>query len=532
MIGANPYRQDGRDGYNHHGPGSGFAGLEALEARELLAADPPADTVKIGQVAIDAGTFDAVQSKDLQGNTLSLAEGLTYKLKASGAVRFVTQNGIPYHADAEFAYADKTTSPDIRKQKTLVDYGIAIDDDTPPTIPNNSNGSPGPEYQKPNRWTALGNPKDPDHEYVADYIGTGAPATFFFLDDHYGDNSGTLTVEIFQQVKGNLTAYRPRLNTVQYSDYGMFGKIALPDQHDTDHALGPGLRLNGLQDEDLHGEDDLVEIDIRDVLDDNASVQLQRGTPNLRVFLDPLGEEELPFTDNTSALLEIGVTDPPPLDVAWDSDKHGTGQLDLIDDASSFVLDSIRFHTFQSIVVGIGGFTQGDAMETGTGVAAKRLYEEGYDAWWFTHLDSNDATSQITIAASDRGVQNVGMWGYSLGGGDVRDVASGLTSGGIGGLIRYTAYVDAINVVLGFPFAETRKPPSSPVHDSYYQREDLILRGDATTQELDGVTSMNLDVSDIVDSEATGLGPHVDIDHTVAVQDLYLSRVKYFVTLR
>jgi RHS repeat-associated protein len=172
---------------------------EALEARRLMAVTVPSGWVKVGQASVPGNSFAYTYSKDLQGNQASLVDGVDFKLKASGTFEFVKQNGEPQYADAEFAYVNKTASPDIRARNTNVDYGITVDDDTPPTIANNSNGSPGPQYQKPNRWTTLGGAKDLQNEYLADYEGTGNAAKFFYLDDHYSDNIGSLNVDIYAQ---------------------------------------------------------------------------------------------------------------------------------------------------------------------------------------------------------------------------------------------------------------------------------------------------------------------------------------------
>jgi hypothetical protein len=108
----------------------------------------------------------------------TLADGVTYKLKASGTV--VIGGPSPETADAEYL----TFGPSdfcIFGGAEACDYGIAINDSV-------VGGEKFPF------WGIF----NPDHEYTIDFVGLDAPISLNFHDDFCSDNSGSLTVEIFQ----------------------------------------------------------------------------------------------------------------------------------------------------------------------------------------------------------------------------------------------------------------------------------------------------------------------------------------------
>lgn len=211
-------------------------------------------------------------------------------------------------------------------------------------------------------------------------------------------------------------------------------------------------------------------------------------------------------------------------------------------------LDTLKFHPFQSIIVGLGGFTETSA-SAGTFSAAQDLYREGYDAYWFTHGDYERALSETKTGLTYRGVQNVAMWGYSFGGNRIYDVSKGIKEAGFSSAIRYTAYIDAIDIdpleqpIPPFTIAERAKPPGSPIHDSYYQREYLQLRGNSTNNELQGLAATyydseadllaggyvtpvtSVDLSDTVEPNSDDFaGSHSAIDRYTYVRGFYKDR--------
>ena len=99
--------------------------------------------------------------------------GVTYRLRASGFVEIAAG---PRSSDAE--YFDFPVSMSDLTANNLVDMGLAIDDTVADTTKT--------------RW----GPYADNHEYVIDYVGTGAPLTAQFHDDYYLNNAGSMTLEI------------------------------------------------------------------------------------------------------------------------------------------------------------------------------------------------------------------------------------------------------------------------------------------------------------------------------------------------
>lgn len=111
----------------------------------------------------------------------TLVSGTTYKIRASGT--FVI--GGPGFGDAEYAF-DVLNQNEINNCFGLLtgtDIGIGIDD----TV-NDSSKLPF--------W----GPFDPSHVYTIDFVGLGARIELNYHDCAYGDNSGSLTVEIFAPI--------------------------------------------------------------------------------------------------------------------------------------------------------------------------------------------------------------------------------------------------------------------------------------------------------------------------------------------
>ena len=100
--------------------------------------------------------------------------------------------------------------------------------------------------------------------------------------------------------------------------------------------------------------------------------------------------------------------------------------LSIKESVSGLVLDTIKFHTFHSIVIALGGENQVPAdppdANHGTFQIAIDLYHQGYDVWMFDE-DEVDATGagavydEVARAVAGRLVTEVAVFGYSHGGG-------------------------------------------------------------------------------------------------------------------
>ena len=112
----------------------------------------------------------------------------------------------------------------------------------------------------------------------------------------------------------------------------------------------------------------------------------------------------------------------------------------------------------------------------------------GYDVHMYDEDDVGSSGAgpvydEVVRAVQGRGIGVVAIFGYSHGGGSTHDLADRLNNnrGSIGTFsIDYTAYVDGIRNSSDIDISsETRLPPSTAYHVNYYQRHDILLRGNS-----------------------------------------------------
>ena len=110
--------------------------------------------------------------------TVKLNSGVTYKLKASSTFEI----GGPGYGDAEYAFSPDSSWAinNCNDSPEGVDVGIGIDD----SIIDN---------HKTPFWGTF----DSSHVYTIYFVGQGRPIAFNYHDCNYGDNSGSLEVDIF-----------------------------------------------------------------------------------------------------------------------------------------------------------------------------------------------------------------------------------------------------------------------------------------------------------------------------------------------
>ena len=105
-----------------------------------------------------------------------LKEELEYRLRATG--RFII--GGPGYADAEYAFDESNNGVIDACHAVSPDLGIGIDDGVIDEV-------------KQPRWGSF----NPDHDYSVVFTGRNAPISADYHDCYYGDNSGSLTLEIY-----------------------------------------------------------------------------------------------------------------------------------------------------------------------------------------------------------------------------------------------------------------------------------------------------------------------------------------------
>jgi len=173
----------------------------------------------------------------------------------------------------------------------------------------------------------------------------------------------------------------------------------------------------------------------------------------------------------------------------------------------------LRFHTFQSIVIALGGENQvpSDPPGSSEGVfrLAVTLYREGYDAHMFdedrVEADgSGRVFDEVETAVLARQVSEVALVGYSHGGGSVRDLSKRMaTSLPSAYVIPLSAYIDAVeqDPLLGDwnALPEWHRPQGSLFHMNYYQvaepGEWPPLQGDQVENSWPPPTGLNVETT-------------------------------------
>lgn len=308
---------------------------------------------------------------------------------------------------------------------------------------------------------------------------------------------------------GNLTAYRPQHG----AGYFPFAKTAVSESDEENAVSGPGIRINAPGDSDPFGEDDLIELSIANS-QPGIALALRRTNSALRVWTtrNKLPGTEIPFiSDRTDALVLGGGGTSLTAWIEWAAAAHGNGELHLEPFAGAFALDTIRFHTFRSIVMALGGEDQVPVVPTdanhGTFVVANALCARGYDV--HSH-DEDDVTAdgsgpvlnEVINAIGSRLVDKVAIFGYSHGGGSTHDLAERLDNDrpGIGLFeIVVTSYVDGVENDSDFDVSqERRRPPSTAYHANHFQVgsfSDFFLDGGTVPNSDPPPTGLNVETT-------------------------------------
>jgi hypothetical protein len=332
-------------------------------------------------------------------------------------------------------------------------------------------------------------------------------------------NFERLERRVLMAADANLVAYRPVNEYINYSLH------PVPDALESDPKFGPGIRING--DDDNHngkadyldpttaagGDNDLVRVD---VLGTGNTFDLS-WTGSLAVWTTPT---------KSAAITNGGsVTPGQSVWVEYVSQTHTVGSSTALtltaSDDSTTASDSVVFHSFQSVVIAIGGNTQdpskfGDP-NLGAFTMAGTLYDEGYDVHMYAENQIQStgrgaAYDEVVSAVLNRNADNVAIFGYSWGGGATYELSKGLSANTAlktaGYKLQFTAYVDGIRH--GSITSETRLPVGTAYHDNFYERKDFLVKGNSVA----GAHNTN------VTSTSWGKSlTHTTIDDSVTLQN-------------
>jgi hypothetical protein len=305
-----------------------------------------------------------------------------------------------------------------------------------------------------------------------------------------------------------------------------------------------------LSETSVANEDDLINVTLDTAFAAPAGIrfELEKSTGDIRIWnSSSKGTEFAPVAGQASAIT-LGNGVPASVWVEWVTPGTAPGQASLdfrlVDNVSGNTVftDRLVFHPFMSVVIAIGGFTQtpGDPAEAGSGTfqTAIDLYRDGYDVHMYAETEvqadgSGAAYNEVVSAIENRGVRHVAIIGFSWGGGATFQLANGLDANRpfiFGGpfTIDFTAYVDAVKHVTGFPPLppETRRPPSSRWHLNIYEPNSAEGGGPMPNTSLDGGANED-DNTEVTAGFTSGL-THTTIDDDPTVR----GRVKTLLKLQ
>jgi len=150
-------------------------------------------------------------------------------------------------------------------------------------------------------------------------------------------------------------------------------------------------------------ENDLIEVKV-DRLPGQGDLVLVASFP-LALYYQHDKQMPIPLVEGFTGPLQFA-NDTTTVFVEWAGSDHGTTTLALFDPATSTTLDTIRFHSFRSLVVVFGGRGQdprdtdsdgsigdpvGGSATNREGIfdVAQTLYDTGWDVMAFASTDNN-----------------------------------------------------------------------------------------------------------------------------------------------
>lgn len=292
----------------------------------------------------------------------------------------------------------------------------------------------------------------------------------------------------------------------------------------------------------LANENDLIEVLIDGYPGGHDGFVFETDS-NLKIWTSSNKGQQIVFPGGgiQSELLELDANGNLTVFVEWVSAHHGTSDLRLVDEASGFVMDTLTFHTFRSVVIALGGLDPVPSVPTdpnhGLFLIADQIYQEGYDVHKY---DEDNVSSgfipgpmypagsgvpfdEVAGAVNNRFVSDVSIIGYSQGGGSTYNLSAYLSERRVAGEVNpfdlvFTTYLDA--VADDGPFAEGRLPLNTQWHLNLYQQIDDVLDGTPTPG---GNENIDVEVSPLFPFDEIS---HTDIDHQPSVMEWVLMRFR------
>ena len=338
----------------------------------------------------------------------------------------------------------------------------------------------------------IGGATPPPTDLYVEGVATGQFKVKAALYDAAG-NFVSEDILLFTVVKLDLTAYRPQTDHIT--------QTRVPEQKEN----AVGIRRNGDDDNGdgaqdfltahVSGEDDLIRIDITRNPDPVAGLEyvLRRTDDNpsgINMRLWSSSDKSGQVMTNTYEIVigSGGVSSASTLWAEWiemDSSRRvASFSLEVRVSGKTVLSDVLTFKPFNTIVVALSGEQFGPFTNTALRTAAQRLYDDGYDSYYFdedavTAVPAGTGIAHDTVlnALNGYGVSNIVVFGFSHGGGSTWQLVNRLNAERAtlpGFTIPYTAYVDGIYNLFSVIDPETRRPPSTLYHTNLYQTTDWL----------------------------------------------------------
>lgn len=353
-------------------------------------------------------------------------------------------------------------------------------------------------------------------------------------------------------------AYRPQAvhdpgNLIDAPIYDTFPKRPVRDQDETSNTLGPGIRINWDDDNnngtedfaesgiEIPEENDLIEVKV-DRLPGQGDLVLAAGS-RLALFYNHDKETPIPL-DMTLPQTEPlqFVNNQVTVLVEWLDNQHGFDNLSLVDPATSTTLDTVRFHSFRSIIVAFGGDGQNPADTDGDGSIgdpiqggpnregifdiAQNMYNEGWDVLAFNEKDETLGVdipyTEILNAREDRFVERHAVIGYSHGGGATHDLIQELYAD----LDRITDVGVFLDAVDQFGINAENDWPDVTVYLLNIYQDNTALSGDDIDDSEVLPGAMLEEINTTTDPAWNNTLDHFSIDDDPQVQQLIRTRLQ------
>lgn len=269
----------------------------------------------------------------------------------------------------------------------------------------------------------------------------------------------------------------------------------------------------------------------------------------LSLFFDHDKDTLVPLDGPGTTTLPLPfVNDTVTVFVEWTSTTHGTANLSLVDPAGPTTLDTVRFHSFRSLIIAFGGNTQNPADTDGDGSIgdpvgdqgnreglfdiAQFMYDTGWDVLAFDEedVDAGDDIpyTEVVNARQQRFVEQHAIIGYSQGGGATHDLIERLWDDE-DIITNLGVMLDAVDHD-GF-FAENDWPDVAFYLLSFYQTNSFLNGGDIDDDEvLAGATLEEINTT--TDAGWDHTLDHSSIDDDPQVGNLIITRLHQILTNR